>query len=324
MEYTFLGNTKLKISKIVFGCWAIGGGLEWGEKLPDKIYEAAVKTAVKGGVNLFDTAAGYGSGHSEALIGSILSGEKSMMIASKNSAKNLLPHNGLNTLEESLKRLKRDFIDIYFLHWPHFEVPVETNMEVLLKLKEQGLIKHIGLSNVTAEHLTRALKIGQVDVIQPCFSLFWRSAQSELIPFCLENGIGVITYSSIAQGLLTGKFTTDYKFDEGDQRPDKVPLFKGKTYLKAIEAAGKIGIMGKKYEKTTSQTAINWVANYPGVTAAIVGAKTPEQVKENLPAVGWKMNKEDFARIGEIGMDVARDVMDWDSMYEKNDIRIKL
>lgn len=323
MEYTKLGKSDLEVSKMAFGCWAAGAGSEWGKSLGDRIYSETILKAFEGGINFFDTATGYGGGHSEEVLGNAIKGfREKVIIASKCSASDLTELKARASVEQSLLRLKTDYIDVFFVHWPNPDIPVEEPIEQLMKLKYEGIIKSIGVSNYTLEHLKRAVKAGTIDVVQPCYSLYWRHIEKDLMPYCIKNEIGIMTYSSIAQGLLTGKFTIDWKFDETDMRRNTIPLFKSPTYEMAIETTKKIAAVGKKYGKSPVQTAINWTINKVGITSAIVGAKRPEQVAENLGAVDWRLSEEDRKYIGDISMEVAKTVIDWDTMYQKDDQRL--
>lgn len=323
MEYIKLGNTDIEVSKITLGCWAIGAGKEWGESLEDKIYAETIMAAFDGGVNFFDTAQGYGQGHSEKVLGKTIKDiREKVVISSKCSTPGLVRGKARETVEKSLDMMDTDYIDVFFVHWPSPDIPVEEPIEELMKLKEEGKIKAIGVSNYTVGHLERALKVGEVDVVQPSYSLYWRQIEKDLIPYCKQRNISIITYSSIAQGLLTGKFTKDWKFDETDMRKNTIPLFKSPTFEMAIETTEEIKKIGEKYNKSPVQMAINWVINKSGITSAIVGAKTPEQIMENLGAVDWKMSDEDYKYIGDISMKVAETISDWDTMYEKDDKRL--
>ena len=323
MEFTKLGKTDIEISKIAFGCWAIGAGREWGESLEDKVYSETVMTAFDGGINFFDTAMGYGGGHSEELLGDTIKGiREKVVISSKCSTPGLTREKARESVETSLSRLKTDYIDIYFVHWPNPDIPVEEPIEELMKLKDDGKIKAIGVSNYTLGHLERAVKAGQIDAVQPCYNLYWRHIEKDLLPYCRKNDISVMTYSSIAQGLVTGKFTKDWEFAETDMRRTTIPLFKSPTFEMAIDATEKIKAIGEKYGKSPVQTAINWVINKPGITSAIVGGKRPDQVIENLGATGWRISDEDFDYIGNITMEVAETVLEWDTMYQKDDRRL--
>ena len=323
MEYTRLGKTDIEISKITFGCWAIGAGKEWGESLEDRIYSETIMTAYDGGINFYDTAMGYGGGHSEEVLGKTIKNIRDrIVISSKCSTPGLTKDKARTSIETSLSRLKTDYIDVFFVHWPNPDIPVEEPIEELMKLKAEGKIRAIGVSNYTLEHMKRAVRVGEIDVIQPCYSMYWRHIEKDILPYCIKNNIGIISYSSIAQGLLTGKFTKDWEFAETDMRRNTIPLFKSPTYEMAIDATQKIREIGEKYGKSAVQTAINWTINRPGITSAIVGAKRPEQVIENLGATGWELSKEDTDFLSEISMEVAETVIDWDTMYLKDDHRL--
>ena len=214
---------------------------------------------------------------------------------------------------------------MFLVHWPNPDVDIAENMEELTTLKDAGLIRAIGVSNYTLKHIKRARQYAQVDVLQPCYSLFWRyQLEREILPYCMENQIGIMTYSSIGQGLLTGRFSAGKVLDEGDQRQNIIPLYSDEVFPVAVKAAEAIGEIGRKYGKTPVQTAINWVMHTPGITAALVGAKTRAQEEENLGALGWELSVEDRKAIGDIGLDVAKLVADWDTLFEKDHPMLKL
>ncbi|MBN1623928.1 MAG: aldo/keto reductase [Clostridia bacterium] len=325
MDYRKLGKSNIEISEITLGCWAMGAGREWGESLEDRIYQETVLTAYEQGINFFDTAMGYGDGHSEEVLGKAIKGIRDKIyLSSKCSAVGLTRENARKSVELTLSRLGTDMIDVYFVHWPSPEIPVEEPIEQLMKLKSEGKIRAIGVSNFTLKHLKRAVASGDIDVLQPSYSLFWRHIERDLMPYCIENNIGIISYSSIAQGLLTGKFTKDWKFDETDMRNGKIPLFVSPTFEMAIDATEKIRLIANRYGKTPVQAAINWTINKQGITSAIVGAKRPEQVLENVGATGWMLSEDDRLEIAEFTMEVAKTVMDWDTMYQKDDNRLEI
>jgi len=323
MEYSKLGKTDIEISKITFGSWAIGAGKEWGANLQDTEYQKTIISAFESGINFFDTASGYGNGHSEVLLGkTVKSFREKVIISSKNSSPSLLKSNAEQSVDASLKRLNTEYIDVFLVHWPSDKIDVRENIEQLMYLKEKGKIKSIGVSNYTKKHLKKALEVGQIDVVQPCYSLYWRQIEKELLPFCADNNISIMTYSSMASGLLSGKFTKNWVFDENDMRNGKIALFKKDVFEKAIETNEKLNFYAEKYNKSLAQIAINWVINKKGITTAIVGAKTSKQVLENIKAIGWALSKEDFDAIGDICMGVAKLVSDWDTMYLKSDRRL--
>ncbi len=269
----------------------------------------------------------YGHGHSEELIGRAIKGydREKLVISTKQVAGRLTHETARETVESCLKRLDTDYIDLFLVHWPNPDVDIAENMEELTKLKEAGLIRAIGVSNYTLEHIKRARQFAQVDALQPCYSLFWRyQLEREILPYCIENQIGIMTYSSIGQGILTGRFSAGKILDEGDQRQNIIPLYSDEVFPVAVKAAEQIGEIGRKYGKTPVQTAINWVIHTPGITAALVGAKTRAQEEENLGALGWELSAEDRKAIGEIGLSVAKLVADWDTLFEKDHPMLKL
>ncbi|MBQ3879854.1 MAG: aldo/keto reductase [Oscillospiraceae bacterium] len=327
MQYRELGKSGLRVTPMTVGSWEAGGGKEWGIAKPDEVYIDMMRCALDRGINFIDSAVFYGHGHAEELIGKAIKGyDREKIVISTKQIAGLLKHeNARQTVEECLKRLDTDYIDVFLVHWPNPEVEIEENMEELTKLKEAGLIRAIGVSNYTIRHLERAVKAAQVDVIQPCYSLFWRhQLEKDILPFCIEHNIGVMTYSSIGQGILSDRFLHGKFLDEGDQRNNVIPLFSDEVFPAAIEAAKKIRAIGAKYEKTLAQTAINWVYNTPGITTAIVGACTRTEYEENLGALDWELSPEDRKAIGDIGMEIADMVGDWDTLFGKDHPMLKL
>ena len=327
MQYRELGKSGLMVTPMAFGGWPIGGGSEWGKTLPDETYLGAIRAALESGINFLDSAVFYGHGHSEELIGQAIKGydREKLVLSTKQVAGRLTHETARDTVESCLKRLGTDYIDVFLVHWPNPDVDIAENMEELNKLKDAGLIRAIGVSNYTLEHIKRARQYAQVDVLQPCYSLFWRyQLEREILPYCIENHIGIMTYSSIGQGILTGRFSAGKILDEGDQRQNIIPLYSDEVFPVAVKAAEQIGEIGRKYGKTPVQTAINWVIHTPGITAALVGAKTRTQEEENLGALGWELSEEDRKAIGNIGLDVAKLVADWDTLFEKDHPMLKL
>ncbi|MBN2851681.1 MAG: aldo/keto reductase, partial [Clostridia bacterium] len=305
MEYKRLGKTDINVSAITFGCWAIGAGKEWGSNLDDSDYIRTVLKAYENGVNFFDTASGYGNGHSEEVLGKAIHDIRDkVIISSKCASSSLIKGKTEDSIDSSLKRLNTDYIDVFLIHWPNPDIDISENMEQLMLMKEKGKIRSIGVSNYTVNHLRKAVKYGQVDVFQPCYNLYWRQIEKQSLPFCIDHDIAVMTYSSIASGLLTGKFTSDWKFEKEDMRNEYIALFKKEVYEKAIEINEKLKVYAKRYQKSLTQIAINWVINQPGITTAIVGAKTPEQVIENVKAIGWTLSEEDYDSIDKMTMKV--------------------
>jgi aryl-alcohol dehydrogenase-like predicted oxidoreductase len=318
MKYKKLGRTGLDVSVIAMGSWVMGGGAWWGSDHDDQRYVDTIKYAMDHGINIIDTAVGYGDGHAEELVRRAVGSDRDKVyIVSKANADALTTQNAENTVDDSLRRLGTDYIDIYFIHWPQPGISVAHNMDALEMLRRKGKIRFIGVSNFTAAHMDIARTAGNIDVFQPPYSLFWRNIEQELLPYCIRNEIGVMTYSSIAMGLLSGKYTKDTTLEDGDIRKTMVPLFTGNTYQKALEAVEKIRAIASRYGSTVAQAALSWVFCQPGISTAVVGARNPAQLGENLNALAFEFSEADITKMGEICESVNQDIADWDTMYFK-------
>ena len=316
MEYRKMGRSEIKLSDVSLGCWVMGGDYWGGAEDKDSI--AAIHEALDLGVNFIDTAELYGWGKSEEIVGQALKGKRANAhISTKVWKTNMHKNDVKKACEESLKRLQTDYIDIYFIHYPHEDIPLEETMEAMLDLKAEGKIREIGLSNFNREQMTEALKLGRFEVIQPCYSLLWRFADDGVIPFCLEHEIGVTVYSPLAQGILTGKFTKDWVFKEGDGRGN-APLFSKERFSQCLEVTEGLKPYGEKHKKTLGQVAINWVTHQPGITSAIVGARNISQMKENSGASGWSLDKKELAEIDLLGRKVTDRLPKFENFFSKN------
>jgi len=296
MEYRKLGNSDLKISTVGLGCWAFGGS-DWGEVKDEESIETIHK-ALDLGINFFDTAEAYGvDSHSETVVGKALEGHRDeVVLATKVSNDHLREAQVLEAVEGSLRRLRTDHIDLYQVHWPTKFVPMEETMSAMVKLLEQGKIRYIGVSNFWKDQLEEAIKYAEIVSLQPPYNIFWRFIEEDTLPFCIENNIGVIVYSPMAQGLLTGKFTKDTVMPEDDIR-SKNMLFRGEIFQKCLEVVGEIKKIATKYNKTAAQTSVNWLLCQKGITSAVVGAKRISQLKENIGAADWTLSQEDIDKI---------------------------
>ncbi len=325
MKYRKLGSTGLDISTITIGSWAMGGGEWWGSDHDDKRYIDTIRYGFDNGINIIDTAMGYGEGHSEELVGKALQGYRDKVyVVSKANADDLTEEKAEKTVQDSLKRLDTDYIDVYFIHWPKPGISVASNMEALEKLRKKGMIRHIGVSNFTTRHMDIARTAGSVDVFQPPYSLLWRNIEKELLPYCIKNDIGVMTYSSLAMGLLSGTYTAELDLEDTDIRKTMVPLFKGEIYMKALKAVEKLRVFASRHDVTVAQAAISWVCSQPGISTAITGALSPKQLAENIKAVDIEFSDEELVEMGRAFEEVNRDVADWDTMYfkEAEDLKI--
>lgn len=320
-----MANTSMEVSAISMGTWAMGGDKFWGSQHDDQRYIDTIVCAIDHGINMIDTAVVYGEGHSEEIVGKAIKGKKDKLFISTKALSGMLtPDVAQKTIEGSLKRLGVDYIDIYYIHWPNPDISVAFNMESLEKLREKGLIRYIGVSNFTMRHLDIARTAGTIDVIQSPYSLFWRNIESGILPYCIKNNIGMMTYSSIAMGLLSGKYTRDASFEEGDIRGEQVPLFKNETFEKALDAVEKFKEIADRYGSSIAQAAINWVISQKGVSTAIVGARNPAQLEENIKALDFKISVSDLKKMGDICKPVSDRVADWDTMYEKDSGALKI
>ncbi|MBD0336682.1 MAG: aldo/keto reductase, partial [Cyanobacteria bacterium Co-bin13] len=269
----------------------------------------AMQAALEAGVTTFDTAEIYGEGYSEELVGKALAGVRDRIIlATKVFPTHLKADQVISACENSLKRLQTDYIDLYQIHWPAGSfnseiVPLEETMGALTQLKDQGKIRAIGVSNFSRSQLQEAMQYGPIDSLQPPYSLFWRQLEQETLPFCVENNITVLAYSSLAQGLLTGKFGPNHVFPKDDIR-SKNRLFQGELYQKAQAALDQLRPLAEKYQTTLGNLALAWLIAQPQ-TCAIVGARNPEQAQENALAAEIKLSKEDLAAMDTISRSVT-------------------
>ncbi len=300
MEYRVLGKSGLNVSVIGFGAWGIGGSPFWSNE-GDVVSERAIMKAYDLGVNFFDTAPVYGFGHSEELIGKTLKPFRDNVIyATKcglrwekqslgSITKNARRKSILEEIDQSLKRLNTDHIDLYQVHWPDVETPQDETMETLLKIQEQGKIKVIGVSNYSVDQMKTIMKSGRIESLQPDYSLLNRSVEKDIVPYCSENNIGIIAYSPLASGLLTGKYGKHTKFSDWRGK-GIIGCFSGPLFERNMEKIDKLKVMGNSIGKTCGQMAINWLLAQPGLTTALLGVKNEQQVEENIKALGWELD----------------------------------
>lgn len=311
-----LGSSGLEVSTIALGTWAMGGTVElWGH-VDDRESTAAINQALDCGINLIDTAPIYGLGHAEEIVGKAIRGRRDeVILATKcglvfpksecDPPPRCLTRDGIiRECENSLRRLRTDVIDLYQCHWPDPQTPIRETMAALMTLKEQGKIRAIGLSNYGCERIAAAREFAPVHALQPPFSMLHLRAADDLIPYSAEAGMAVIPYGPLAKGLLTGKFAADSAFT-GIRGQD--PEFVGARYRRNLELVTALAEIAARYAKSVTQVVLNWTANFPGVTAPIVGAKRPSQVLENVGSIGWSITEEDRVRIDELlrGRDVV-------------------
>ena len=289
-----LGKFGPEVPVICLGAWPLGGGMG---VLPDKQAIDTVHAALDCGVNFIDTAEAYRT--SESVLGKALVGKRDRVIlATKLSGDHSLEHMN-RAIENSLRALKTDYIDLYQLHGPKPEYPIEQTMGGLLRLKEQGKVRYIGVSNFSAEQHAEALQYGHIDSSQPMYSMLVRTAGEAVLPFCEEHGIGVIVHSPLAKGLLTGKYAPDHKFPQDDER-SWMAAFQGERFASALRIANELKAWAAEQGHTLVELAIAWTLANSAVTSCIVGAKTPEQARQNAEAAQWVLTARELEEIDQI------------------------
>lgn len=316
MEHRPFGQTGLSVSVIGFGCWEVGGG--YGSIEVDE-FDRAVDRALDLGVNCFDTAEGYGMGASEEALGKALGPRRDeavivskfgMNYRDKPNFRDSSRERVLTTVDESLKRLGTDWIDVYLVHWPDRTVPFEETMTALDEQVQAGKIRFVGLSNFKQEEIEACMAIRRIDVVQYGYHLFDRRMQTEIWPYCQEHGIGVMAYGSLAFGLLSGTFTEDTAFGKDDWRSRAGgsmagmrlfdALFGEERFPRNLAVVEELKGVADRHGHSLPQLALRWVTSHPAVSTALVGCRNTTELEDNVGAVGWELSGEDLAEIDEI------------------------
>ena len=303
MRLRRLGSSTLTVSALIMGTWQAGRQM-WAD-IDDADSVRAIRGAIDHGVTTIDTASVYGDGHSERIVARAVGADRSrVVLATKVFANAMKFDQVMGACERSLTNLATDYIDLYQIHWPSGAfgsdpVPIEETMGALVRLKEQGKIRAIGVSNFSAAQLTEALAHGDIVSLQPPYSLFWRHVEADARPLCLERGLAILAYSPMAQGLLTGKFGPDHRFKRGDHRT-KNRLFQPDNLKHAQAALAELAPIARRYEATLGQLALAWVMAQPN-TCAIAGARNAEQAAQNAAAARIELSPEDLTAMDRIG-----------------------
>ena len=313
MEYKPLGQTEMMVSVVALGCWGLISDSNWGEQdKTDSI--ATVHAALDVGINFFDTAEGYGDGASEELLAQALLGKRyEVIIASKVSPNHLSAAELQVACEHSLRRLKTDYIDLYQLHWPNHDIPITETMEVLARLQQQGKIRAGGVCNFGVKDLADLLAVGQPTTNQLPYSLLWRSIEFELQPACQDSSIGILAYSPLMQGLLTGKFASANEVPEGRARTRHFskdrPLARHNDpgcERETFAAIKEIRRICNEIDQPMAEVALAWLLHQPGVTAVLAGARRPTQIKQNALAAAITLPAEIVTRLNEVTKEVKQ------------------
>jgi aryl-alcohol dehydrogenase-like predicted oxidoreductase len=305
-----LGNSDLQLTPIGFGAWAIGGGdwaYAWGPQ-DDSESIAAIHRALDLGVNWIDTAAIYGLGHSEEVVARALkTTSHKPLVFTKCSMRwnrdrsiyySLKAASLAEELENSLRRLGVETIDLYQVHWPNPENEIEEGWEALARLRAQGKIRWIGVSNYSVEQMKRVQKIAPITSLQPPYSMLRRAIETEVLPFTQANGIGVINYSPMVSGLLTGKMTAErVAAMPADDWRRKAVEFNEPRLSRNLRLVELLREIGSGHRVSPGVVAVAWTLQNPAVTASIVGGRSAKQVEELAPALEFRLAADEYARI---------------------------
>lgn len=319
MEYRELGKTGLEVSAITFGAWAIGGWM-WGGT-DAKAAVAAIRAGIDEGMSSIDTAPIYGYGLSERLVGEALKGlpRDKVQVLTKfgmrwdttqgslhmtdetaNPPLEIRKYAGRDSViaecEESLRRLGTDYIDLYQIHWPDVTTPIAETMEAVLRLKEQGKIREAGVCNYSAAQLAEAGQVIPLASNQVPYSMVLRDIEKEVVPYCLDHGLGILAYSPLQRGLLTGKFAPGHTFAEGDHRPG-TRFYKPENMRRINSFLDELRPMAEGLGVTLAQLVLRWTIDQPGITVALAGARRPEQAVENAHAADIRIAPDDLEKI---------------------------
>jgi aryl-alcohol dehydrogenase-like predicted oxidoreductase len=314
MQKRKLGWTDLEITTIGLGMWAAGGAgwkFSWGPQ-DDNDSIKAVHEAIDEGINWIDTAAVYGMGHSEEVVGKAIKGKRNKVIIATKCERRwsadgseifgvLKRESILKECEDSLKRLQVDSIDMYQMHWPQPEADIEEGWSAMQELVKQGKVRYTGVSNFSSDQMKKITAIAKPASLQPPFSMLRRGIETDQLPYCVENNIGVVAYSPMGKGLLTGKVTKEFVASLPDSDHRKKDTQFNEPELSKINAMlEKLKPIASDLKLTLSQLALAWVINKPGITSAIAGARKPGQILETAIAGGVVLREDVINRIENI------------------------
>ena len=306
MRYVALGRTGIEISALTLGTWGLAGDSTWGPQ-DEKAAIDALKTAYDCGINHFDTAVAYGDGRSEELVGTALAGVRDkVVIATKVWPDQLHPSDLIASCEASLKRLATDYVDLLYIHWPNWDIPISDILEAMEKLRQQGKIRFKACSNFGKQDLTELLQHDWVEINQVAYSLLVRAIEFEILPLCITNGVGVACYSPLLHGLLTGKFGSISDFPPGRARTRHFSRDRDGTRhsepgaeQETFETIDRIRGICDDAGLQMSEVAIAWLLHQAGVTTVVAGARNPEQVRANVSASSLELPSDVLEALSE-------------------------
>lgn len=309
MEFINIKSLDMDLSRISLGTWSIGGWLWGGSDESDSV--KTIHTAIDKGINIIDTAAVYGFGRSEEIVGKALKNNvkrDDIVIATKaglewndsgifrNSSRERI----LKEIDDSLKRLRTDYIDIYQIHWPDPKIPYEETAEVMKSLKKEGKIRAVGVSNYSVEQMERFTSVTELDTSQPPYNLFERGIENDVMSYCHKNNITMLLYGVLCRGLLSGKISPDTKF-KGDDIRQKDPKFSGKRFDQYIQAVQKLDEFARdNFGTNVLQLSVRWVLDQTKIDIPLWGARKPSQLNEVDNIFKWKLGEEDLKKVAGI------------------------
>jgi aryl-alcohol dehydrogenase-like predicted oxidoreductase len=330
MEYVNLGRSNVKITRLTFGAWAIGGWMWGGADKKDAL--KAIHKSLDLGITSIDTAPAYGFGLSEEIVGEAVRGvRKDVQILTKYGLRwdkkigkfyfNTTDNNGkpvsmyryagkesvINECEQSLKRLRTDYIDLLQIHWSDPTTPIQETMEAMDILIKSGKIRAAGVCNYNLEEMKTASGFTSLASNQVPYSMLKRDIEKDIVPWCIENYVSILAYSPLQRGLLTGKIKTGHKFNEGDSRP-ATPYYSDSNIKKTNEFLEKLEPIAADKNATLSQLVLRWTMQMPGITVVLAGARNPEQIQENAGALNLKLDEDEMKQINSLLNNIKLDL----------------
>jgi len=309
MEYMTIPRTQMRVSRIAMGTWAIGGWMWGGTDESESI--RTIHAALDKGISLIDTAPAYGFGVSEETIGKAIQergSREKISIATKVGlewhdgaiSRNSSPARIRQEVQDSLRRLRTNYIDIYQVHWPDPAVPIEETAATMQELYNEGLIRAIGVSNYSPKQMERFMSVAELHTVQPPYNIFERQSENDVLPFAREHNLGVFAYGPLCRGLLTGRMQPDTKFTGDDLRKSD-PKFQPPRYSQYLNAVQQLDDLAReKYGKRVMDLAVRWVLDQPEISAALWGARRPAQLEAVANTLDWKLDGDTLAAIDRI------------------------
>lgn len=308
-----IGPVSKALAPLALGSFIFGADA-WRPEAQAQL-NATMQAALDHGITHFDTATGYGAGQSEELLGNFLEGKREeVFLASKASIDEMDADLMYSLVKASLDRLRTDRIDLYYIHWPRQGKDIRPMMEGLERARQEGKIGAIGVSNFSVENMEQVREVGPIHAHQFAYNLFWRFAEDEIIPYCVANNIAVVTYSSIAQGVLTGKFGRDPQLPPGDNR-GRVVHFDADVWPHIYEGVEALKPLAVEVNRPLAHLAIRWVINRADISTAVVGARFPEQVIQNAAALTGEIPQSIFERMTKISDEVMTHIPNTGNPY---------